>query len=127
MLPDVFKDRWEGPAWRWWALAVGLALALGTALLGSLVALVIDGDVRSLILLGLLVALLVAGVVGSGMLEGLSGRAIAGGMARQPLPERRPTGRKLSDADQLRRDRTTLRAGLVALPLFVAFLGLLIG
>lgn len=125
MVPDAFKDRWDGPAWRWWALGAGVALAVVTGLFGVVLAAGIGGDERSLTLLGLLVELSVAGLAGSGMLEGLSSRAIAGGMARQPLPERRKPVRQISETDRLRRDRVTLRAGLIALPLLITFLSLL--
>jgi hypothetical protein len=126
MVPDAIKDQWSGPAWRWWALGGGLLLAVLTSAVAGAIAAITDGDARSLTLLGLLAELCIAGAVGSGMFEGLTARAIAGGMARQPLPERRKADRTLSDADRLRRDRLTLRAGLIALPLLAVFFGLLL-
>lgn len=126
MVPDAIKDRWSGPAWRWWSLGGGLLLAALTSVIAGAIAAISGGDARAFALLGLLAELSVVGAVGSGMFEGLAARAIAGGMARQPLPERRKPDRTLSDADRLRRDRLTLRAGLIALPLLAVFFGLLL-
>jgi hypothetical protein len=125
MVPDGIKDRWEGPAWRWWALGCGVVLTTSTAAAAMLVAALSGGDARSLTLLGLLIELLAIGISGSGMLDGLSGRAIAGGMARQPLPERRLRSTSRPATDQARRDRHTIRAGILAVPLLVVFLVLL--
>lgn len=127
MVPDAIKDQWDGPAWRWWALGSGIALVAVTIGASGALAAIVGGDARSLAMLGLLIELFVAGMIGSGMLEGLSSRAIAGGMARQPLPDQRSSGRTrpLSEPDRLRRDRITLRAGMLALPPLLTFLALL--
>jgi hypothetical protein len=71
--------------------------------------------------------MLILSVTGSGMLDGLAGRAVAGGLARQPAEDVRGQRKPPSDADRARRDRRTIRAGLVVLPLFVTFVALLVG
>jgi len=125
MVPETIKDRWDGPYWRWWALGGGVALTGITAIAAIVIAALIGGDGRSLALLALIVELFGTGLLGSGMLEGLSGRAIAGGMARQPLPEQRKRARPISESDRAHRDRITIRASLIALPLLITFLLLL--
>ena len=127
-MPDSIRDRWDGHHWRWWALAAGMVLVGMTFLVATAISLVREGERTSLALLGLALELVVLGVTGSGMLDGLSGRAIAGGMARQPLPDfrmTRPTSAEPGEAEQRRRDRKIIRAGLAALPVFVTFLILL--
>ncbi len=127
-MPDSIRKRWEGHRWRWWALAAGAVLVGITLLIAGAISLVREGEWASLALLGLTLELALLGVIGSGMLDGLSGRAIAGGMARQPLPDSRmarPTGAAPGEAEQRRRDRKTIRAGLIALPVFITFLILL--
>lgn len=126
-VPESFRDRWEGPAWRWWSLLAGVVLAALAAVLGGVISLVSGRALAPLVMIALLVELLVLSGRGSGMLEGRAGRAIAGGMARQPLPERRRRGQNLSEAERQRRDRSTIRSGLLALPVLAAFLTLLFG
>jgi hypothetical protein len=127
MVPDSLRDRWGGSAWRWWALVAGALLALATVAVGRLLAALIGGGRWDLVLLALLVELFALGVAGSGMLDGLAGRAIAGGMSRQPLLERRRGNPTRTLADQERLDRRTIRSALIAVPVGVAFVVVLVG
>lgn len=111
-----------------------------------------DGDGQALTGVLLITALLVASLIGSGMLESVTARtrsstaaqprglerrlpqAGASAGADEPPPatveegriRRRRRGPVLSDAEQARQDRRTIRAGLVALPLFLALMFLLL-
>jgi hypothetical protein len=125
MVPDSLRDRWDGNRWSWWALMAGGLLVLLALVAGLTASLVLPGGWSSLVLSGLLVELIAIGVVGSGMLTGLASRAIAGGMARQPLPEQRRGAHDLTEHERTRRDRRTLRAGVMALPILAAFVILL--
>jgi hypothetical protein len=133
MIPEALRERWTGPRWRWWALLAGVALTAACLLLGWLLGELFDADAPSLMLLCLMLALVVDALVGAGLLERLSGRMLVGqGLERQPLPDDakpRPTGDPrvayTKTAEQERRDRTTIRAGLMVLPLLAAFLVLL--
>jgi hypothetical protein len=129
MIPDTLRDGWSGPRWRWWALLAGLILTGACLLLGLLLATLFNTDAPSLMLLCLMVALVAVALVGAGLLERLSSRMVTGqGLERQPLPQKPdpkpgagPRPMPPRTAEQERRDRTTIRAGLVVLPLIIAF------
>ena len=133
VIPPSVRERWIGPRWRWWALLAGVALSAACLLLGALIAALFGADAPSLMLLLLMLALVVVALVGAGLLERLNSRMITGqGLERQPLPEQRrrppmPGARVVMEksAEQERRDRTTIRAGLMVLPLLAAFFYLL--
>ena len=125
MVPDSFHDRWDGRHWRWWALLSGVALVALALGLAAVISAVIDEDTAPLAFLFITAILFVFSLIGSGMLDGLAGRAIAGGLSRQPAEDDRADRPAPSDADRARRDRRTIRCGLAALPAFVTFLGLL--
>jgi membrane glycosyltransferase len=130
---ETLRERWTGPRWRWWALLAGVALTGVCLLLGWLLGVAFGADAPSLMLLCLMLALVVVALVGAGLLERLSSRMIVGqGLERQPLPDDaqpRLSGAPrvviAKTAEQERRDRTTIRAGLMELPLLVAFFVLL--
>jgi hypothetical protein len=124
---------WRGPRWRWWALLAGLALT-GACLLGGLLCAELFGmSASALMLLWVLLALLVTGAIGAGLFDRFS-------EAQPSSPPRRPTLAArmapqtpeelvphVKTADEERRDRTTIRAGIIALPLVIAFFVLLLG
>lgn len=127
------RERWDGPRWRWWALAVGLALTGLCALLGAALGALFNADVPSLILLFVTLALFISAIIGAGLLERVTGRvALSQGLERQP-PAAQPHARQPLDPrapiertpEMERRDRNTIRAGLVVLPLLAVFIGLL--
>ena len=126
---EALRERWTGSRWRWWALLAGIALTGACLLLGWLLGEAFGADAPSLMLLCLMLALVVVALVGAGLLERLSSRMIVGqGLERQPLPEdakpRKPGDPRVTftkTAEQERRDRTTIRAGLMVLPLIIAF------
>jgi hypothetical protein len=121
---DTLRARWRGPHWKRWSFLAGAAAVLLTTLIVPLVALALGVDPTSLTLLVLAIESVGVALVGAGLLERLSGRMIAGGLARQPHPERRPTATP-SDAERERRDRLAIRAGLIVLPIFATFVALL--
>jgi hypothetical protein len=130
---EALRERWTGPRWRWWALLAGIVLTGVCLLLGWSLGEAFGADAPSLMLLCLMLALVVVALVGAGLLERLSSRMIVGqGLERQPLPDdakpRLPGDPRVAltkTAEQERRDRTTIRAGLMELPLLVAFFVLL--
>lgn len=125
---DALRDGWRGPRWRRWAFVAGAVLTLVTTSVVPLVAVALGGDPTSLTLLILALESVALALVGAGLLERLSGRLITGGLTRQPPPEALPEGApgsKMTDADRERRDRLTIRAGLIVLPVFATFLALL--
>ena len=129
MIPNAMQTRWSGPRWRWWAVLAGLALTGCCLLLGLLLATLFGVDAPALMLLCLMLALIIVALIGAGLLERLNSRMVLGqGLERQPLPSESATRRAADPrlvltrtADQERRDRTTMRAGLMVLPLLVAF------
>lgn len=127
MLPDSFHERWDGPHWRWWALLAGVALTVIALGLAVAISTTIGGNTAPLAFLFVTLILFALSMIGSGMFDGLAGRAISGGLARQPSPDNRADRPLLSDNDRARRDRRTIRSGLIALPVFAAFLTLLLG
>jgi hypothetical protein len=125
MVPESFHDRWDGRHWRWWALLAGGALTVAALALAAILATILDQDIAPLAFLFVTIILFSFSIVGSGMFDGLSGRAISGGLARQPTEENRAAQPAPDDADRARRDRRSIRSGLAALPSLVAFLTLL--
>lgn len=125
-MPESLRNQWDGNHWRRWAALAGVVLVGITLLVATAISFVREGEWLSLALVGLTIELLVLGITGSGMVDGLASRAIAGGMARQPLPDSRMAPRvEPSDGARPNRDRRTIRTGLVALPVFITFLVLL--
>ena len=123
-------DRWDGPGWRWWALACGVSLVLVTALVAVLASAITGERTSALLMLGLLGELVVLSFVGSGMLTGTSRRMSRGGLQRETATldtDYRPAEEREADRerDQERRDRRTIRAGIIALPVFLTFAYLL--
>ena len=127
MLPDSFHERWDGRHWRWWALLAGAALTAIALGLAVAISTTIGGNTAPLAFLFVTLILFVLSMIGSGMFDGLAGRAISGGLARQPTEDTRAERQPLNDTDRAHRDRRTIRSGLIALPVFVAFLALLLG
>lgn len=121
---EALRERWAGPNWKRWSFLAGAALTLATTVIVPLIALALGGDPTSLTLLVLALESVGGALVGAGLLERLSGRMVTGGLARQPHPEAQP-GPRLTDADRERRDRLTIRAGLIVLPIFATFITLL--
>lgn len=128
---ERLRGDWSGPRWRWWALGAGIALTALCLLAAAALAATIGANVASLALLFLMTALMAAALVGAGLLDRISGRMLMNrGLERQPLPPEQGTlsaasGGRANPAGQERRDRQTIRAGLIVLPLLAAFLGLL--
>lgn len=125
MVPDSFQNRWDGRYWRWWALLVGVGLTALALAIAAAISTLLNQDTAPLAFLFITLILFVLSIVGSGMFDGLASRAISGGLARQPTPDTRANRPVPSEPDRTRRDRRTIRCGLVALPVFVAFLALL--
>jgi hypothetical protein len=126
-VPSALKGAWSGRHWRWWTLVAGSALTGLLCGAAVLVAWAFDADSASLALLLLVVALLAISLVGAGVLDRLSARMIQGGLARQPAqqPDEAERKQSLSDTEMRRRDRLTMRAGIMVLPVFRVFLILL--
>lgn len=126
-MPPVIQARWDGPRWRWWTILVGMALVALSAAVGALFALVLNQDSTALIMLILLVELLIFSITGSGVLDSMSRRMSRGGLARETVDIDELSARLGQDleydseAEQARRDRRTIRAGLLALPVMMAF------
>jgi hypothetical protein len=124
------EARWDGPGWKWWALAAGVGLVLVTVVLAALASIVLDERVSALLTLGLLIELIALSMMGSGALSGTSRRMSRGGLARETAtididhksPEKREAER---ERDRERRDRRTIRIGIMALPVFLTFVYML--
>lgn len=125
MVPESFHDRWDGRHWRWWALLAGITLTASALALAAILATILDQDIAPLAFLFVTIILFVFSIAGSGMFDGLSGRAISGGLARQPAEDRRAERPIPDETARARRDRRTIRCGLAALPALVVFLTLL--
>jgi hypothetical protein len=125
LVPESFHDRWDGRHWRRWALLAGTVLTVLALALAAILATILDQDIAPLAFLFVTIILFGFSIVGSGMFDGLSGRAISGGLSRQPTEENRSAQPAPDDADRARRDRRSIRSGLAALPSLVAFLTLL--
>jgi hypothetical protein len=126
-VPARILQAWTGRHWRWWTLAAGAVLTGMLVVIAVLLALVSGADGASLTLLLLGLALVGTALVGAGALERLSARMIQGGLTRQPLPDQAPSGDQPATraADRERRDRVTIRSGLMILPMLLVFLVLL--
>ncbi|MGH9174558.1 MAG: hypothetical protein ACRD1H_09375 [Vicinamibacterales bacterium] len=127
MVPDALRERWDGRYWRRWTLLAGGVLTAISAALATGVAAILGEERTPLVLLVLMLELAAISALGSGMFDGLAGRAIAGGLARQPAEDQRGRRSRLSDSDRARRDRRTIRAGVLALPLLMTFGALMFG
>jgi len=116
--------------WRWQALAVGVALVLITAIVALLASLVTGERAAVFLTIGLLFELFILCLMGSGMLSGTSRRMRLGGLQRETAtidtdfkqPEERGADK---ERDQQLRDRRTIRIGIMALPVFLAFIYML--
>jgi|GEM_PF-4511764 len=126
MVPESFHDHWDGRHWRWWALLSGVLLTTFALGLAAILASILNEDTVPLAFLFVTVILFGFSLVGSGMFDGLSGRAISGGLSRQPAEDKRAERKAPDNTDRARRDRRTIRCGLAALPVFAAFLWLLL-
>lgn len=126
MVPDSFHERWDGQHWRWWALLAGIALTALAIAIAAVLATLFGQNTAPLAFLFVTLILFTLSIVGSGMFDGLASRAISGGLARQPTADTRSQRPIPNDAERARRDRRTIRCGLIALPVFVAFLVLLL-
>jgi hypothetical protein len=126
-MPPALLALWDGPRWRWWTLLVGVVLVPLSVSIGALIALALGQDTIALIMLILMVELLIVSVIGSGLLDSMSRRMSRGGLARETFDldelNRRlgKTSEEDEEAEQARRDRRTIRAGLLALPIMSAF------
>jgi len=126
-MPPALLALWDGPRWRWWTLLAGIALVPLSVGIGALIALALGQDTIALIMLILMVELLIVSVIGSGLLDSMSRRMSRGGLARETFDldelNRRlgKTSEENEEAEQARRDRRTIRAGLLALPITIAF------
>ena len=126
-MPPALLALWDGPRWRWWTLLVGVTLVPLSVGIGALIALALGQDTIALIMLILMVELLIVSVIGSGLLDSMSRRMSRGGLARETFDldelNRRlgKTSEEDEEAEQARRDRRTIRAGLLALPIMSAF------
>jgi len=121
---------WNRLDWRWQALAAGIALVLTTALVALLASLVTSERASVFLTIGLLAELFILCMIGSGMLSGTSRRMSLGGLQRETAtidtdfkpPEKRKVDK---ERDQQMRDQRTIRIGIMALPVFLAFIYML--
>ncbi len=125
-----FTDRWNGPGWRWWALLAGVALVLVAILGATLFSAILDERISALLTLALLGELVILSFAGSGMLTGTSRRMSRGGLQRETATidtDYKPAGEREAERarDRERQDRRTIRAGIMALPVFLTFIYLL--
>lgn len=124
-------ERWDGPARLWWSLLIGCILVILSAFLAWIAGRLFGQPVRELLTILLLAELLVLCMMGSGLLVATSRRMSRGGLQRETAtidtdhlpPETREAERR---RDQERRDRQTLRAACLALPVLLAFVFLLV-
>lgn len=119
-------DQWDGARWAWWTLLAGCLLTGVTLALAALIALLFGQDATAVMMLLLMAELLVFSTSGSGLLDGMSRRMSRGGLARETadLDERLskdPEYKERTEAELQRRDRRTIRAGLLTLPLLLTF------
>lgn len=113
-MPVEFREKWDGPHWRWWSLLAGVALLLVTIAIGALLALVLGQDIIAFILLLLIAEVLGISAVGSGLLDSATRTMNRGGMAREgaDVRSRRPrTAREAwtGDPEDIIRSRTGRR------------------
>lgn len=130
MTTEDLREHWNGPHWRWWALAGGVGLVLLTAALAYLASIVLEQSTSTLLAPGLLAELLVLSMMGSGVLNATSRRMSRGGLARETATLDVDHGaREPSTADKERdreaRDRSTIRSAIMLLPVLLAFIYLL--
>lgn len=128
-LNDV-AERWNGAAWRWWALAAGLGLVVATAGIAWLVVRVAGESFPALLSLALLAELLLLSLLGSGLMTGTSRRMSRGGLARETatidIDHRSPEEREADkERDRAAKDRRTIRMGIMALPVALTLIYLL--
>lgn len=126
-----FQERWDGPARNWWSLLAGCVLVTVSACVALILGLLTGQPVSALLAILLLAELLLLCMMGSGLLIATSRRMSRGGLQRETAtidtdhrpPEMREAER---NRDQDRRDRQTIRAACVALPVLLTFTYLLI-
>jgi hypothetical protein len=126
----TIDTRWNRLDWRWRALATGFALVLVTVLVALLASLVIGERTSAFLTIGLLAELFILSLIGSGMLAGTSRRMSLGGLQRETAtidtdfkpPDESGAGK---ERDRQLRDRRTIRVGIMALPVFLAFIYML--
>jgi hypothetical protein len=128
---DTLLARWDGPRWRWWALAGGVVTVALAAFAVLVVAWVTDQSFVPLAMLALVVVILGGSLVGSGFIDSLTSRMTRGGLARESTDLVEATRseserEKTILSDQEARDRRTIRAGLFILGPMAAFVYLLV-
>ena len=127
---ETWHDRWHGPSWRSWALAAGIGLVVAAAIVAALVSVLLDERMSVLLTVALLVEMLCLCMSGTGMLTSTSRRMSRGGLARETATidtDRRPPEERKADTerDRMERDRRTIRAGIMVLPVFLAVIAAL--
>lgn len=126
-----FHERWDGPARHWWALLAGCSLVLVSALIGLIAGFITGQPASALLTILLIIELLVLCMMGSGLMLATSRRMSRGGLQRETatididhrLPETREAER---NREQQRRDRQTIRAACMALPVLIVLVYLLV-
>ena len=131
MTTENMRERWDGPHWRWWALAGGSGIVMLTSVLATLASIILDQSIAALLALGLLAELLILSMMGSGMLGATSRRMSRGGLARETATlDVDYTAREQSTAEKERdrdaRDRRTIRFAVMLLPVLLALVYLLV-
>lgn len=125
-MPPLILKGWDGTYWQFWTLLAGCLLTIASLALGSLIAALLGQDARALMMLLLLAELLIFSVAGSGLLDSMSRRMSRGGLARETadldaLLANDSRQAELEEVERARRDRRTVRAGLLTLPLLLTF------
>jgi hypothetical protein len=130
MTTESMRKRWDGPHWRWWALAGGIVIVMLTTILATFASIILDQSIAALLTIGLLAELVILSMMGSGMLSATSRRMSRGGLARETATlDVDYTAREQSAAEKERdrdaRDRRTIRFAIMLLPVLLAFVYLL--
>ncbi len=117
---------WNGSHWKWWSVLAGAALTLVSAVVAVFVGFVISDRPLPLLLLLLLALIFAVSLAGSGLLESVSGTLNRGGLARESTnfvdkiqSEQEKSRTEMENVAA--RDRRTIRAGLIVLPMILAF------
>lgn len=107
-----------------------MTLALASTIVAALLSILLGERASVLVIVALLAELFLISMVGTGMLTATSRRMSRGGLTRETATidiDRRPPEKRELDAerDRVERDRRTIRAGIMALPVFLSLVAAL--
>ncbi len=130
MTIEKIREHWNGPFWRWWALAAGGAIVGLTALMALLLSLIVGQSMAALLAIALLAELLILSMIGSGTLTATSRRMSRGGLARETATldldyKSQEQSEAEKERDRKARDRRTIRIATMILPLILTLMYLL--